>query len=243
VFGLLSAVVSVVLFFSVVVPGAAAVRHTTHRKSCRANLLRIGQALQQYHDEHGSYPPAFLADDKGVPQHSWRVMILPQLGEHALYRQYHFQEPWDSPHNLAIASRMPAVFRCPADPDAALQNDTSYMVVVGPRTPFPPKGQTTKQNQALWDPLAETLLVVEVAGSGVGWTSPNDLQAEQLRLVVNPGRNASKSISSNHPKGVNALFADGQVRWLSDMVPQELLSAALTRDGHEPFDWVQLEAE
>jgi len=95
----------------------------------------------------------------------------------------------------------------------------------------------------VWDPRAETLLVVEVAGSGVGWTDPTDLQADQLRLVINPGKSAAKALSSEHVGGINALFADGQVRWLNKFLPMEVISAALTRDGREPFDWTQLEVE
>ncbi len=241
--GLLAAIVMGLLVTTVIIPGMYTVRHSTHRRTCHANLQRIGKALQQYHELYGSYPPAYVADDKGVPLHSWRVLILPQLGEMGLYRQYDFQQPWDSPNNLLIASQIPAVYHCPADPDSAAQNDTSYMVVVGPRTPFPPQGKSTKYDAATWDPREETLLVVEVAGSGVGWTTPTDLQADQLRLVVNPRRGTAKALSSEHPGGINALFADGQVRWLSDMLPMEVLAAALTRDGHEPFDWSQLEVE
>lgn len=241
--GVATAIMMVVFVMAVAIPGVKTVRHSTHLKGCHANLLRIGKALEQYHDQYGSYPPAYIPDEKGAPRHSWRVLILPQLGELALYQKYRFDRPWDSPENLQVAAQMPAVYHCPADPDSGTQKDTSYMVVVGPRTVFPPQGQATKYDATRWDPRAETLLVVEVAGSGVGWTAPTDLQHDQLRLVINPSRNAAKALSSEHAGGINALFADGQVRWLSNLLPMEVLSAALTRDGREPFDWAQLEAE
>jgi len=39
-----------------------------------------GLALFNYHDDYGSYPPAYIADESGRPMHSWRVLILPYLG-------------------------------------------------------------------------------------------------------------------------------------------------------------------
>jgi len=241
--GALVAIMMGVFVMAVAIPGVQTVRQSTHRKTCHANLLRIGQALQQYHEQHGSYPPAYIPDEKGAPMHSWRVLILPQLNEMALYRSYRFDRPWDSPENLQVAAQMPAVYHCLADPDSGTQKDTSYMVVVGPRTVFPPQGKAIPYDATRWDPREETLLVVEVAGSGVGWTSPTDLQADQIRLVINPSRNAAKSLSSEHAGGINALFADGQVHWLSNLLPMEVIAAALTRDGREPFDWSQLEIE
>ena len=41
---------------------------------------------------------------------SWRVFLLPYLGEEALYKQFRLNEPWDSPHNRTLVDKMPAVF-------------------------------------------------------------------------------------------------------------------------------------
>ncbi len=41
---------------------------------------------------------------------SWRVHLLPFLGEAVLYREFHLDEPWDSPHNMTLVSRMPQVY-------------------------------------------------------------------------------------------------------------------------------------
>lgn len=42
---------------------------------------------------------------------SWRVKILPYIGEGQLYSEYHLDEPWDSPHNLTLLEKMPAAFQ------------------------------------------------------------------------------------------------------------------------------------
>lgn len=51
------------------------------RSPCKRNLKQIGLALHNYHEAQGSFPPAYIADSNGNPLLSWRVLILPHLGE------------------------------------------------------------------------------------------------------------------------------------------------------------------
>ncbi len=75
---------------------------------CPLNQLMLG--LHNYHDVYGSFPPACVKDDRGRPLHSWRVLILPYINEQALYEQYDFSVPWNSPHNSRLNDRMPDMF-------------------------------------------------------------------------------------------------------------------------------------
>ena len=59
---------------------------------CSNNLKAIAIALHSYHDKYGSLPPAYVADENGKPMHSWRVLILPQLGETGLHERYRFSK-------------------------------------------------------------------------------------------------------------------------------------------------------
>lgn len=108
----------------------------SHR--CSLNLKRIALAMENYHAAYASFPPAHIADNAGKPMHSWRVLLLPFLGddENAIYKAYRFDEPWNGPHNRRLAERMPAVYRCGWILDRK-STETSYVVVVGPRTAFP----------------------------------------------------------------------------------------------------------
>ena len=80
------------------------------------NLKRIGLALHNYHDAQGHFPPAAITGKDGQPLLSWRVAILPYLVDYDgrsrddLFKEFHLDEPWDSPHNRALFDRMPAVF-------------------------------------------------------------------------------------------------------------------------------------
>src|SRR5260370_27069838 len=72
---------------------------------CRANLTQISLALRAYHEAHGSFPPAYVLGPSGERYHSWRVLLLPFLGQDELYRQYRLDEPLDSEHNQALVNK------------------------------------------------------------------------------------------------------------------------------------------
>lgn len=193
--------------------------------SCDRNLARLGKAFQAYHQHYGSFPPASVTDKSGKPMHSWRVLILPELGELTLYKKYRFDQPWNSPENLEVSQQMPAVFGCPANPEAIAQNETSYMVIVGKRTAFPGPDQATRSEQ-FDDGLSQTILVVETVVQGVLWTDPTDLDADLIKYDIN-GRKGN-GIGSSHPDGAHVLMADGSHRFLENDLPVENVRAMST---------------
>jgi tRNA A-37 threonylcarbamoyl transferase component Bud32 len=98
------------------------------------NLLRIGSAINEYHKRYGHYPPAAILGPDGEPWHSWRVLLLPFLGEEErrLFGAYHFDEPWDGPRNQRLLHEMPSVYHNPnAEPDS---HETAFLAVTGPHT-------------------------------------------------------------------------------------------------------------
>jgi prepilin-type N-terminal cleavage/methylation domain-containing protein/prepilin-type processing-associated H-X9-DG protein len=68
--------------------------------------------------------------------------------------------------------------------------------------------------------------------------TPNGVYPDGTNLPVTnrgPGKGTAGTwgISSNHPGGANALFVDGSVHFLSNLVSAEMLIALATRDGGE----------
>jgi hypothetical protein len=61
-----------------------------------ARLGQLGQAMLAYHKKNGRLPAPALRDKDGKQLLSWRVALLPFLGEMELYKQFHLDEPWDS---------------------------------------------------------------------------------------------------------------------------------------------------
>ena len=65
--------------------------------------------MHNYHDEHGSFPPAYIADASGKPMHSWRVLILPYLDEKGLYRNQTTQKEATKAFDRSIDPAVPRI--------------------------------------------------------------------------------------------------------------------------------------
>jgi len=203
-------------------------RIAANRTSCRDHLTQIGIALHDYHDDYGSFPPAYIAAEDGTPMHSWRVLLLPYLDRKDLYNEYRFDEPWDSLHNLKIAVPL-AIYLCPSQPDKPSQ-ETNYLAVIGERTCWP--GARHRTIREISDGSWSTVQVVEVADSGILWTEPRDLHVLQMNAGVNAAH--GQGPSSHHPGGMMVLLADGSVKFVTDDFSPDILKAYLTVDDGEP---------
>jgi hypothetical protein len=80
----------------------------------RNSLRQIILAVHKHHDVNRRLPAAYSQKPDGTKLLSWRVHLLPFLGEVELYSQFHLDEPWDSDHNKKLILKMPDVYRCPA---------------------------------------------------------------------------------------------------------------------------------
>ena len=215
---------------ALLLPAVNAAREAARRAQCSNHLQRIGLAMQQYHDQHGSFPPAYIPDENGQPMHSWRVLILPYLGHETLYEEYDFNEPWDGPNNSALAFAMPEEYGCPSDP-ASGQAMTSYVAIVGKETAFP--GSEPTSLDQFTDGPENTILLVEDRDAGVNWLEPRDLEFKEVQTRL---ENATfePSVTSFHPGGANVLYADGRVEFLGDAQAPEAQKGRFTIDGGEP---------
>ena len=115
------------------------------RKTSKENIKQLAIAIHNYHEAFNRFPPAVIKGPDGKPWHSWRVMILPFIGEIDLYRQYNRNEPWNSPNNKKLLSKMPDIFRNPAYPNQE-KFYTNYAAVSGDGTAFPPNTASYKKD-------------------------------------------------------------------------------------------------
>jgi prepilin-type processing-associated H-X9-DG protein len=216
------------ILVAILLPAVQSSSSPGHFGRCANNLKRLGLALHLYHEDHGSFPPAYIADDDGKPMHSWRVLLLPYLEEKIAYGKYRWDEPWNGPNNSRLGIN-PYDFQCSADQATFGSSMTSYVLVTGPGTPFP-DGASTKIDD-FRDGVANTILIVEVANSGIHWMEPRDLNIQQMATTLNakPGQ----GISSCHSSGAVVVFADGHTEFLDAATSAEQLRAMLTIDGGE----------
>ena len=187
------------------------------------NLKELGLAMMFYVDDYGHLPPAVLRDpalaDRGQP-YSWRVALLPYLGEKELFSQYRRDEPWDSPANKAVLARMPRVFAAPGDVRAA-DGFTHYQVLVGPGTAFERPDLKVRLSDFTRG-ADQTILVVE-ATDPVPWTKPEDLSYTPDGPLPKVG-----GLVGN---GFHAMFGDASVRWFEAEQRETTLRTLAPRDG------------
>ena len=219
------------LLLGIMSPMVRRIWDASRTTQCEKNMKQLLLAVHLYHDIHGCFPPAYIPDAHDLPKHSWRVLLLPHLGEDALYRRYRFDEPWNGPNNRQLADEMPEVFRCPLDSSKGFT--TSYVAVVGSETVWP--GATSKGINDITDGTTCTIMLVESAGSGIHWMEPRDISFDAaIRKTNMPGQPTIQSGHSAH--GPTLGFADGtSTRHLSenDLSPKWLRSL-LTIRGKEP---------
>ena len=104
------------------------------RAQCSNNLRQLALAAQTYHSALGSYPggqylhPFSKAAFSGrqVNNASWLVMLLPQMGQQALYNEVNFSFMWGTTRrgggwksfgnqNVTVRETVLGLFACPAD--------------------------------------------------------------------------------------------------------------------------------
>lgn len=202
------------------------------------NLAQIGKALLDYHARHRRLPSAALRGKDGKALLSWRVALLPYLGEEKLYKEFRLDEAWDGPHNRRLVRRMPAVFRS----DAGQAPVTHLQVVTGKGTAF--DGPDGLRLSDMTDGPERTLLVAE-ARRAAPWTKPDELVYGPAMAVPRFGGVDATSF--------NFVCGDGKVRKLEhghcrrvgphglDFYPRKdfddrLLRSYLTRAGGEKVD-------
>jgi prepilin-type processing-associated H-X9-DG protein len=232
--GLGIAAMVLLMRWTAVWPSWAAGRDAECVALCTDNLRRIALAMRDYEAAQGSFPPAYVTDKNGKPLYSWRVLLLPYLGQQELYEQFCLDEPWNSEENRQITDAALPLFQCPGQPDTRLPT-TNYLMVVGPHTIS--NGHQARKITEITDGLTDTIMLVEVADSLVYWAQPEDLNFDELKFTING--NKRHEISSYHRAGANVALCDGSVRLLKESTNPHLVRAMLTIDGGEhipPFD-------
>ena len=224
---LLACIATVYLLVAILAPVFSSVQAQSNDAQCCENLQRIAAALHSYHDDYDAFPPAYVADDKGRPMHSWRVLILPYLGYQRLYESYDLSQPWDAPQNVALLNAAPDVFQCPADASHGT-SITSYVLVTGPGTLF--DGTNAKSISDVTDDPARTIVLVEQSEAMTDWLAPTDLDFRELISGIYGG---TRTLDGNHPHGTNVATLDGNVHILSDSATAEHVKGLVTISGKE----------
>ncbi len=207
--------------------GAATVAQAA---SAETNQLRqIILAMHNFAESYKFLPPRETRLPDATPLLSWRVHLLPYLGELALYQQFHLNEPWDSEHNKALITKMPSVYV--TDKALAAKGLTQFAAPTlsgslwsGNDKPlyFDKVTDGTSITIAIWIAPAESAVI---------WTKPSEPQLDDNNLV-------KQFFGDRETVAIGVL--DGSVRTITSASDPATLKAAITIGGGEVFDFEDL---
>ncbi len=192
-----------------------------HRETSQKNLKEIGLALHNYESAYGVLPNNYSADGKALL--SWRVALLPFVGQEKLYRQFDQRKAWDSPENKRLIEQMPEIFapvRVKAKP-----GETFYRGFTGKGTGFELGKKLTIIG--ISDGSSNTIAIVE-AGEPVIWTKPDDIPFDPKKEFPKLGTMLGGEFQ--------AVMFDGSVRRFPKSLDRDKLRAMVTISGGEEVD-------
>jgi hypothetical protein len=166
--------------------GSAALQATdaTNRVTSAKNLEKLAAGVHDFAaDANFIFAPD--VEGKGKQLLSWRVRLLPYLGEKALFDKFKLDQPWDGKHNLALLDKMPEVFESPRV-TVKRKGYTVYQVFSGPGALYE-AGKTRYKLGNVPDGTSHTILIVE-SSKAVPWTKPADLPYDKAKPIPDFGK-------------------------------------------------------
>jgi Protein of unknown function (DUF1559) len=214
------------------IPAVQSVRTAAGQAQSTNNLKQLGIAMHAYHDMHGHFAAQAIRSKEGKPLLSWRVALLPYLGQNELYDQFKLNEPWDSDHNKRLIEKLPPGLASPHLGEALIAKGmTSYVVPLTKAPPAvslvkpddPTKPITSGKNEMVFDlpqgttisrildGTSNTIMVLEVhPKSAVIWTKPEDLVIDE--------RDPLAALTGQPGDAFLAALCDGSVRTIKTSV-------------------------
>lgn len=219
---------------------------TMRGNTSRNNMRSVAVALFNYETVNGRLP-ADIIDDNGMPLLSWRVRLLPDIGQQELYDRFRLNEVWDSPHNLELSKELVEEY-----------TDRHLPVVDRRKAPMTTAFVAVRGAGTVWDggkPRLETIpkgdfciLLAEMIGSGIVWTEPRDLDVRTMMFRLNA--EGFLGIRGAYPEGANVAFTNEYVRFLDAKQTDEecLRDLVFVRGTSERLEkkspqWLKLRAE
>ncbi|ODA36735.1 DUF1559 family PulG-like putative transporter [Planctopirus hydrillae] len=187
-------------------------------------LMQVDVAMHNHAGGRNTRLPRPDGDAEGKATGlSWRVHLLPLLDELELYKQFHFDEPWDSPHNKTLIPRMPKVF---ATAGVTEPGKTSMHLPVGEKLVFQngrAQGPSFRDDR---DGHESTIMIVVADQSlATEWTKPGGLPIDL--------DNVRQSLGGIPTEGRPIVMMSGRILKVSPNIRDQDLVAFMTAHGDE----------
>lgn len=189
---------------------------------------QLALAMHNYAAVYNCFPVAEQhRNEDGSARLSWRVHLLPYLGEMELFNQFHLDEAWDSPHNIQLLEKMPDIYQASAldfsSADKIKAGHTVYSVPVSERTIS--GGKEPTRFGMITDGTSNTVLLIELKPeSAVPWTAPQDYEFDPAQPTA--------GLAVTQDGTFFVAMADGSASALpSDMPAEDIVHLFEMNDG------------
>lgn len=215
---LLVVIAIIAILAAILFPVFSQARESARKSSCMSNLKQIGNALMMYTqdwDEH--YPYFCWSADNLHHGELWPYAIQPYL------------KNWD-------------IFVCPSDGDKFNSWWWDGRDSGRPPTPYPPKGLSYGMSEILQGGGLGSVSLAQVPEPAITFSVSDAIAASVNDWHWMPGRviAAHDNKHDAHGKGINILFADGHVRWLSNrqfVADEQNLRLIIAFDRNWTYQW------
>jgi hypothetical protein len=226
----LTYIATIGVLVALLLPAVQAAREAARRNASMNNIKQIMIALLNYETAKRRFPAQANLGPDGKLLLSWRVHILPYIDEHILYKQFHLNEPWDSPHNKGLIAKMPGIYLDPSSKFSPADGKTHYLGVEGEGRFFDSKLKDGRALASIRDGTSNTIAIVQVDDSrALEWTRPDDWEMDENDPLAGLGNLHSGDIFL-------AGYCDGHVTAVSRLIDPSLFKSLLTVAGGEKLD-------
>ncbi|PQO31753.1 DUF1559 domain-containing protein [Blastopirellula marina] len=216
----------ILILIVITLPSMGTPPEAVRRSKTVTKLHEIQRALFEYEMTTQQLPPAYVTDSAGKPLFSWRVLILPYLGQQALYDKFDLTQAWDSPTNLPLVAQMPHSFQSPYAQTDRTEGMTTYQALVDvSRSRTAMKPSTGGNLIRIKDGTSQTALLMENRESPVIWTAPKD--TDPAEFLANFPREDDFT-------PVHVAFCNGSISVIQGDVHEVFEGAMYANDGKVP---------
>ncbi len=234
---------------ALLLPAIQQSREAARKLECANRLRQIGLGMQAFHAARQAFPVGCqerrTASRPQALQLAWTVRLLPYLECQDVWGQIDLRQAYDSPRNRSAAMTAIPLYLCPSLSRHALNRRAEhtgdglgaadYAGMFGASAPSLPMANGVLlfdraiRDRDVSDGLSNTILVTEDTGRGTAqdgqWINGQNV----LDVSVSINQIQHNEMWSDHPGGVQALFCDGSVQWLTDRLDIVPLHAMCTR--------------
>lgn len=205
----------VTLVIALLLPAVQQAREAARRTQSKNNLIQLGLAFKCYHDTHRSLPPGGTFDANQRGHHGWPTFLWPYLEAIPNVALPDFRHAWDSPENAGYF-RHPMT--CMVNPSIVEKRRLPGFAV----SHYSANSHLLAANSGVVLSEIEnhgtTFIVGELGSDFIPWGCPYN-----WRPLIGLS-NTPRTYGRQENIGGQFLMVDGNVRWISPDISDEVLS-------------------